>query len=128
MLEKETGFALGRNRNVVISGVHEPHMREGKQRFQFMSHYLSTFSRMADLPGHISIKRVLRLGRWQRPTTLAFHKPRPIVVEFGNPRNRDHFLAAAEKIRSLTNGVITVTPDDRKLTQYSASKNSRNIV
>ncbi|KAF4531146.1 hypothetical protein B566_EDAN019181 [Ephemera danica] len=107
---KLSEVATGRNRNVVIRGIPEPIMREGRQRDRAVRYHLINLLRVAELPGDLGLKRVLRLGRWDQ--SYESRQPRPVLVEFANPRHRDHFLAAAEKIQRTTNGGIEVAPDD----------------
>jgi rubredoxin len=114
-LEHDTGLAMGRNRNVVVHGIHEPFVREGRQRDQQMYHHLLNLLRIANIPGDVGIKRILRLGRWMGPRDPNTTKPRPMLVEFANPRHRDRFLSNAGAINVATNGRVSVYPDDRAL-------------
>jgi hypothetical protein len=68
--------------------------------------------RLANIRGHAAIKRVLRLCKWNNNFINNGQVPRPVLVEFANPRHRDHFLTAAETIRAHTKGGIAVVPDD----------------
>lgn len=111
-LMRNADIALGRNRNVVIKGIAEPYMKEGRQRARGMRHHVQNLLRMVDMPPHAALKRVLRLGRWMGNREGKEYPPRPVLVEFGNARHRDQFLAAAGKISSLTQGGIVVQPDD----------------
>ena len=105
-------FAMGRNRNVIIYGITEPIMRQGKLRDRYMRSEIATLFRKLGIPEHVLVKRVLRLGPWKSALDGAESPPRPMVVEFGNIRHRDKFLAGAEKIRALSKGKISVTPDN----------------
>ncbi|KAF4531147.1 hypothetical protein B566_EDAN019182, partial [Ephemera danica] len=117
---KLSEVATGRNRNVVVYGIPEPYMREGKQRDRTVRFHLINLLRIAELPGHVAIKRVLRLGRWQNAQEKP--KPRPVLVEFANPRHRDHFLAATGTIQSSTKGGINIVPDDQNLARGQNDK------
>lgn len=108
-LEKDTDIALGRHRNVVIEGVPEPHKKEKRVREDDVRHHLTNILRMANIPGHVAIKRMHRLGKWHERSAV----PRPIVVEFANPRHRDHFLSAADTVKRKTKEGIRIMPDDR---------------
>lgn len=108
----KTDIALGRNRNVVIKGIPEPFMRQGKQRERAIRHHLSNFLRMAEMEPHTGVKRVLRLGRWRVNHIPAKTAVRPVLVEFTNPRNRDRFLAAAGIVAHKTKQAIRIEPDD----------------
>jgi hypothetical protein len=56
------------------------------------------------------------------------NRPRPILVEFGNMRFRDRFLAASEVLRNITNGTISISPDDLVKRSYSTgAANTGNI-
>lgn len=112
-LRKNTDVAIGRHRNVLVHGVPEPYMRQGRLRDRYMRDHLATLIRAVAIPDYVLLKRVLRLGQWKDPKATGAAKPRPIIVEFGNPRHRDRFLAAAEKIRASSGGNVRVTPDDR---------------
>ena len=114
-LHKSSDLALGRNRNVVIHGIPEPVMREGRQRDRAMRYHIVNLLRAVELPGHIGIKRVLRLGKWISAEKTTEVGPRPVLVEFANPRHRDWFLAAADKIQRISGGQVTVEPDDTTL-------------
>lgn len=110
-LEKNSDLALGRNRNVVVHGIAEPVMREGKQRERAMRYHIVNLLRMVNIPGHVAIKRVLRLGKWAGAQSTT-RDPRPVLVEFANPRHRDSFLAQAERVRVITQGQVVIRPDD----------------
>ena len=106
-LVKHSDIALGRNRNVVVKGIEEPFCRNPKQREREIRHHIINLLRIAGLPGHILLKRVLRLGKWKTEGNLN----RPVLIEFGNPRYRDLFLSAAGKIEQTTHGKIVIEPD-----------------
>lgn len=107
---KLSEIATGRNRNILVYGVPEPYIREGQQRERAIRFHIINLLRLVEMPGHTGLKRVQRLGRWNKAESEV--KPRPVLVEFSNPRHRDHFLALAEKIRAITQGGITVGPDN----------------
>lgn len=110
-LISNTDVALGRNRNVVIKGIPEPFIKEGKRRAREVRHHVTHLLSLATMPPHVALKRVLRLGKYNG--NLGQSRPaRPVLVEFANPRHRDKFLAAAGTINSLTKGGIVVQPDD----------------
>ena len=109
---RHSEVALGRTRNVLIKGISEPFMRYGRHRDRYMRSEVSTLLRGLGIQEHVLIKRVLRLGPWRNDLDGEPKPSRPIVVEFGNPRHRDRFLAGAEKIRATSGGKIVVTPDD----------------
>lgn len=100
--EKLSEVATGRIRNVVINGIPEPFIKQGRLREHANRFHLINLLRLAELPGHTGIKRMLRLGKWQRDTES--NQPRPLLVEFANPRHRDSFLAAAGRLKELTKG------------------------
>ena len=104
---KHSEFALGRHRNVVIKGIPEPYMRESRQRARAIRYHTQNLLRTVRLPPHTTIKRVLRIGKWSRDQA-----PRPVVVEFTNPRTRDRFLAQAAEVSRLTEGKISIEPDE----------------
>lgn len=106
-LKTQSDIALGRNRNVVIRGIPEPYMRESRQRDRAMRYHVNNLLRTANVPLPVTIKRVLRLGRWAKD-----QPPRPVVAEFANPRTRDRFLAAAGQLNRETEGRVTVEPDN----------------
>lgn len=108
--QKLSEVATGRNRNVVVHGIPEPIIREGRQRDHAVRFHIINLLRIAELPGHTGMKRVQRLGRWNKDATVSH--PRPVLIEFSNPRHRDHFLSVAERIRLITNGGIEIEPDD----------------
>ena len=110
-LEASSEVALGRYRNVVIKGIDEPVCLAPKQRERVLRHSITTLLRIANIPGHVLLKRVFRLGRWTGKADGTPKAPRPVLIEFGNPRFRDNFLAAADRVRSATNGRIKVEPD-----------------
>jgi hypothetical protein len=123
-LEFQTGLALGRNRNVVIHGLQEPYMIETRKRKHLLYHDVVNLLRLANVPSHSAIKRLLRVGKWRGSKEDSNHLPRPIVVEFANPRNRDRFLTAAGHVRNATHGNITITPDDKSTYQRNGPLNS----
>lgn len=51
------------------------------------------------------------MGCWRGPDH-AKGTPRPTVVEFANPRHRDHFLAVSGELTRKTGGTIIVEPDN----------------
>jgi hypothetical protein len=106
-LKTTNDLALGRNRNVVIKGIPEPFMRESKQRERAIRYHVTNLLRMAGVPGTAVLKRLLRLGKWRRDVA-----PRPVVVEFANPRLRDKFLARAAELSQKTEGRFKIEPDD----------------
>lgn len=122
-LETDTDIALGRQRNVVISGIPEPYKKGRRIREDDVRHHLTNILRMADIPGHVAIKRVHRLGMW-REGSIA---PRRLVVEFANPRHRDHFLSAAETVKRKTQGSIHIMPDDRSNRYVDQSPSVRTV-
>lgn len=105
-------LALGRNRNVVIKGIPEPFMKESKARDRAMRYHIVNLLRQANIPEHVAIKRVLRLGKFRGIENNDPQVQRPVLVEFANPRHRDHFLATAERISALSQGRVSVSPDD----------------
>ena len=112
-LRTESDLALGRHRNVVIRGVPEPFNKNSKARLRDMKHYVLNYLRLVGLSDQVGIKRTLRLGKWKGPAEEGL--PRPMLVEFSNPRQRDCFLASALKLREATNGQVIVDPDDKSL-------------
>ena len=110
-LQANSDLALGRNRNVVIKGIPEPYMKEGRQRERAVRYHLNTILRMVGMPPGILIKRTLRLGKWGEGNP-AGGDTRPVVVEFANPRHRDRVLAASADIMRKTSGRFRVEPDD----------------
>jgi hypothetical protein len=114
-LEKYTEIALGRNRNILLLGIPEPFVKETKARDEYLYQRVRTLLRVVNIPEHVGLKRVHRVGRWQSPTSASLKRPRPVVVEFANPRHRDHFLAGAVCITQFTRGEVLVMPDDSKM-------------
>lgn len=110
-LETSSDLALGRNRNVVVKGIEEPICTAPRQRERELRHHVTNILRLASVPGHVLLKRVFRLGRWTRKPDDSSVAPRPVLIEFGNPRHRDVFLAAAEIVKRRTEGRISVQPD-----------------
>lgn len=110
-LEKNCDVATGRNRNVVIKGIPEPFVVEGRQRARGMQYHLVNLLRSVNIPGHVAIKRIMRIGRWRGSRLSEGLQPRPMLVEFANPRHRDSLLAAAGTIKVNSRGAITVMPD-----------------
>lgn len=106
-LKTTNDLALGRNRNVVIKGIPEPFMKESRQRERAIRYHVTNLLRMAGIPGTTILKRLLRLGKWKRDAA-----PRPVVVEFANPRLRDKLLARAVELNQKTGGRLNIEPDD----------------
>ena len=106
-LRTASDLALGRNRNVVVKGVPEPLMKENRQRQRALRYHVNNLLRMVGLLEAARIKRVFRLGKW-RPEAA----PRPVCVEFANPRTRDKFLAKGGEIGKQTQGRFRIEPDD----------------
>lgn len=106
-LRTSSDLALGRNRNVVIKGVPEPFMKERRQRERAVGYHLNNLLRTVGLLGVAKIKRTLRLGKWKPDSA-----PRPVCVEFANPRMRDKFLALAGEIARRTERRFLIEPDD----------------
>lgn len=106
-LRTASDLALGRNRNVVVKGVPEPLMKENRQRQRALRYHVNNLLRMVGLLEAAKIKRVFRLGKWKPEAT-----PRPVCVEFANPRTRDKFLAKGGEIGTQTQGRFRIEPDD----------------
>lgn len=106
-LRTASDIALGRNRNVVIKGVPEPFMKEKKQRDRAARYHVNNLLRMVGLLVGSKLKRVFRLGKWKPESA-----PRPVCVEFANPRTRDRFLSMAGEIARRTERRFLVEPDD----------------
>lgn len=68
--------------------------------------------RTMKIPRHVAIKRVPRPGRWKEVGNSGGRDPWPTLVEFANPRHTDGFLAAEDRIKTITMGEITMQPDD----------------
>ena len=64
-------------------------MGEGIQRKRYLYHHSHDLLRLVNLPGHVAIKRVHRIGRWLPARPSLSPTPRPVMVEFGNSRFRD---------------------------------------
>ena len=121
-MEKNCDLALGRNRNVIIDGIPEPVLSSGVQRERGVRYHVTNLLRMVQIPEHVAVKRVLRLGKWDREASC----PRSVVVEFANPRHRDTFLAESRSISTKTGGRIIVRPDASK-TQVTKSHGAKDI-
>lgn len=111
-LQRDTEIATGRNRNVVIYGIPEPFIKEGRKREGEMRMHLVNILRMAGVPGHAGAKRVIRLGKWRGQSETPNRRPRPMLVEFTNPRHRDGLLGAAGRVSGITRGRIVIVPDN----------------
>lgn len=106
-IESSCEISLGRTRNVVIHGIPEPYQKSGRLRDKGMRYFIGTILRVAGIPGHVGLKRVLRLGKW-----LGVKKsPRPVMIEFANPRYRDQLLSRADRVHQNLGGVYNITPD-----------------
>ena len=112
-LKTESDLALGRHRNVIIHSVPEPFNKNSKARSRDMKNYVPNYLRLVGLSDQVGIKRTLRLGKWEDSTDMSL--PRPLLVEFSNPRQNDCFLASAFKLREATDGQVVVDPDDKSL-------------
>lgn len=110
-LKKCSEIATGRYRNVVVHGIPEPRIKESAQRRRAVTYHVRNWVRLAGFTEQVTLKRVIRLGKWREEQKEELRKPRPTLVEFANPRQRDRFLAAAGEIRKLSNGRVVVEPD-----------------
>lgn len=110
-LHKESDLALGRHRNVVIKGIPEPICPTTKVREREVRHHLTTILRMAELPGDSKVRRAFRLGKWKNPEAGKAIAPRPVLIDFANPRTRDTLLAAAGRVEKLSKGKFRIEPD-----------------
>lgn len=110
-LYKESDLALGRHRNVIVKGIPEPTCSAPKQRALDIRRHLELILRQAGIPGTTTLRRVFRLGRWREPVEGRSRPPRPVLVEFSNPRIRDELLTAATKISEQSKGRLRVEPD-----------------
>lgn len=81
-------------------------MKESRQRARALRYHVNNIVRMAGMHPCPLIKRIIRIGRWQKDQAA-----RPIVVEFANPRVRDTILAKAAEIKNLSQSTITIEPD-----------------
>lgn len=126
-LKKNGDLALGRNRNVVIKGIPEPYMGAARHREKYMKEHLLTLLRQVNIPEHVGVKRILRLGRWMREMNGVELRPRPVLVEFANPRHRDRFLTEAGKVKRWSMGKIIVQPDDSANWGREVHRNVREL-
>jgi hypothetical protein len=88
-----------------------------------MRYHLVNLLRQVRMPEHVAIKRILRLGKWRGNENLNMRRPRPVLVEFANPRHRDTFLSAADFLRRESHGAISVAPDHSAGWKFQPSDN-----
>ena len=89
-----------------------------------MRAHVTNLLRLAKLPATASIKRLIRLGKWDSMKAGCGRAGRPVLVEFANPRSRDTFLAAAGKMQSRTKGIMRVGPDEGTFGKQSGWRKS----
>ncbi|MGL4483177.1 MAG: PHD finger domain-containing protein, partial [Lactococcus garvieae] len=63
-LERQTEYALGRQRNVIICGIPEPFIKVKRFRTKYVMHCVMDIMRMARIKPGWTIKRAFRIGKW----------------------------------------------------------------
>lgn len=109
-----------RNRKVVILGIPEHFLEQGKRRERAVRYHIANLLRTVDTPEEAAIKRPLRPERWRGVSDSGCQNPRPTLVENGTPRHTDWFSASANRIKMVTKFVITVEPDDTAISRIRA--------
>lgn len=91
-----------------------------------ITHHVVNLLRMVEIPEHVAIERVLRLGRWEEGSDSRCRDPRPTLVEFTNRRCRGRFLASSYRVETITGGEITIEPGDTTISKVRARAASRD--
>lgn len=112
-MQKSSDIALDGNRDVFVHGISEPFIKKRKQGEMTLRYHVVHLLRTVEIPEHVTIKRLLGLGRWQGVRDLGCRDPQPTLVEFANPRHRDKFL-------EVTRGEIITEPDDAVISDFGA--------